>query len=99
LRATNIFNNQLYVSSSSSTIRVATVGTGLPTTSGQTITNLPGFPTTGSPYAYFFADLTAAVTGVDTLYVASDDAAALTKYSLVGGSWVTHGTVGVSGDL
>src|SRR5262245_33712502 len=99
LRAVEIFNGQLYVSDSSgSAVRLGTVGSGTPTTSGQTITNLPGFPTSGSPYAFFFADLTATVAGVDTLYVASDDAAALTKYSLVGGTWVSNGTVGVDAD-
>jgi hypothetical protein len=36
-------------------------GTGIPTTAGQTTTNLPGFPTSGgSPYGFFFADLDAA---------------------------------------
>jgi hypothetical protein len=95
LRQANIFGGQLYVSTASgSTVRIGTVGTGEPTTAGQTITNLPGFPTAGSPYAFFFADLSAGVTGVDTLYVASDDAAALTKYSLVGGTWMPNGTVG-----
>ncbi len=93
LRTINIFGGQLYVSSASSTIRLATVGTGLPTTAGQSITNLPGFPTSGgSPYNYFFADLTAAVAGVDTVYVA-DDGAGLQKYSLVGGNWITNGAV------
>ena len=35
---------------------------------------------------------------MDTLYVAADDAAALTKYSLVGSTWVARGTVGVDSD-
>src|SRR4030095_14542066 len=98
LRATNIFNGQLYVSASSTVFHLATVGSGTPTTSGQTITNLPGFPTTGSQYGFFFADLSAAVAGVDTVYVASDDAAALTKYSLVSGNWTANGTVGTASD-
>src|SRR5262249_23669541 len=80
------------------TVRIGTVGSGLPTTSGQTITNLPGFPTGGSPYAFFFADLSDAVPGIDTLYVASDDAAAPTKYSLVRGNWTSNGAVGASTD-
>src|SRR6185369_11763719 len=76
LRQTNIFGGQLYVSTASGSVRLGTVGTGLPTTSGQTITNLPGLPTsTGGPYAFFFADLSGAVAGVDTLYVADDTAA------------------------
>jgi hypothetical protein len=96
-RNVGIFGGQLYVSSSSLTFRLATVGTGLPTTSGQTITNLPGFPTTGSPYAFFFADLSSSVAGLDTLYVA-DDAAGLQKYSLVGGTWTFNNTVTVTGN-
>lgn len=98
LRTVNAFSNQLYVSSSSGSTRIATVGSGLPTTSGQTITNVPGFPTTNSPYGFFFADLDAGVAGVDVLYMASDDAAALTKFSLVGGNWVSNGTIGVAAD-
>ncbi len=74
------------------------MGTGVPTTSGQTITNIPGFPTAGSPYAFFFADLDAGVAGVDTLYVSADDAGGLTKYSLVGGNWTPNGTIGVASD-
>ena len=97
LRADEIFNGQLYVSSQSGAFRLATVGTGEPTTSGQTITNLPGFPTaTGSPYAFFFADLSASVAGLDTLYVA-DDAAGIQKYGLVGGNWTLEGTIVASG--
>jgi predicted extracellular nuclease len=99
LRQVAIFNGQLYVSDSSgSAVRLGTVGAGLPTTAGQVITNLPAFPTSGSPYGFFFADLNPGIPGVDTLYVASDDAAALTKYSLVGGNWMSNGTVGVTAD-
>jgi hypothetical protein len=99
IRGLNIFGGQLYTSTGSGTaVRVGAVGTGLPTTSGQTITNLPGFVTTGSPYGFFLADLDAGVAGVDTLYVASDDATALTKYSLVGGSWTSNGVIGVAAD-
>src|SRR5262245_7853707 len=103
LRQTNIFAGQLYVSDASGTaVRLGTVGTGLPTTSGQTITNLPGFPTsTGSPYAFFFADLSAAVSGVDTLYVADDSSGAaggIFKYSLDNGVWTLHGQAGSGAD-
>jgi hypothetical protein len=98
LRQGNIFAGQLFVSTSSgSAVRLGSVGTGTPTTAGQTITNLPGFPTAGSPYAFFFADLDG-TPGLDTVYVASDDASALTKFSLVAGSWVASGTVGVTAD-
>src|SRR5215831_14933453 len=103
IRAVEIFAGQLYNSDSSgTTIRIGIDGTGLPTTSGQIINNLPGFPTNGSPYAFFFADLDAGVPGVDTLYVADDtntvNIGGISKYSLVGGSWVNSGIVGNSGD-
>jgi len=99
LRQVNLFGGQLYVSDSSGTaVRLGTVGSGAPTTSGQTITNLPGFPTAGSPYQFFFADLSPNVAGLDTLYVADDGAAGITKYSLVGGNWTANGTVGAAAD-
>jgi len=97
LRQIGIFSSQLFVSDSSGAIRLGTVGSGLPTTSGQIITNIPGFPTAGSPYGFFFADLDATVPGLDVLYVA-DDGVGLTKYSLVANSWVAKGTVGTAAD-
>ena len=98
-RAIAISGGQLYSSDSSgAAVRLGTVGTGLPTTAGQVITNLPGFPTAGSPYGFIFADLSAAVAGDDTVYVASDDAAGITKYSLTAGAWVATGTIGVAAD-
>ena len=102
-RVAGIADNQLYISSGSGTTRLATVGTGLPTTSGNTITNLVGFPTgtptASSPYAFFFADLSAGVPGLDTLYVADDGVGGgLQKYSLNGGSWVLKGVVGTDAD-
>lgn len=99
VRQVNVFGSQLYVSDASgSTSRLGTVGSGLPTTGGQTITSLPSFPAaTGSPYQFFLADLSSSVAGVDTLYVA-DDTAGIVKYSLVGGSWVSNGTIGAGSD-
>ncbi|MEQ1573000.1 MAG: ExeM/NucH family extracellular endonuclease [Vicinamibacterales bacterium] len=92
LRGIHIFDNQLYISTASgSAVRVGTVGTGLPTTAGNTITNLPGFPSSGGgPYGFFLADLTDVVPGVDTLYVADDGGNGLRKYSLSGGSWILN---------
>ena len=101
LRQVGIFGGQLYVSDSSgSAVRLGTVGTGTPT-AGQTITNLAAFPTAGSPYGFFFADLDG-VTGVDTVYVADDTAGTpggVTKYSLVAGAWIANGTAGAAADL
>jgi hypothetical protein len=97
LSQVNVFGGQLYVSTTA-TNEVGAVGTGVPTTSGQSVTSLPGLSASDNPFAFFFADLSAGVTGLDTLYVASDNAAALTKYSLVGGVWTSNGTVGVNTD-
>ena len=71
-RVNNIANGQLYTSAGSGTIAgVATVGTGVPTTTGQTLTILPGMPTTTtghSSYDFWFRN-------ANTLYVADDGAA------------------------
>lgn len=75
------------------TVRVGTVGSGLPTTTGQTMTNLPGFSTTNAPNQFFFADLSAGVAGVDTLYVADESAGQVQKFSLVAGTWTANGTI------
>jgi|GEM_PF-2720797 len=98
LRNVAIFNGQLYVSTASGSTRLASVGSGLPITSGQTIANLPGLPVTGtSPNGFVLLDLDAGIAGVDTLYVADDGAnsvpPALSKFSLVGGSWVLNGSI------
>ncbi len=97
LRHAGIFGGQLYVSSASSTFRLATVGTGLPTVSGQTITQLPGIPTNlSSPYGFFFADLSTTVPGLDTVYIADDSATGgILKFSLSSATnmWVANGTV------
>ena len=96
LRVPGIFGGQLYVSSGASGLRIGSVGTGTPTGVGNTISTLPGFTTTsGSPYQFFLADLSATVAGPDTLYVA-DDAGTLQKYSLNSGSWAARGTVTVA---
>lgn len=98
-RCLNIFDNQLYTSSTSSGFRIATVGTGLPTATGQTMTNLPGIVTTsGSPYSIFLADLNNSVAGPDVLYVADEGNNGLSKYSLVSGSWVFNSKIGTSTD-
>lgn len=100
IRGVEIFGDQLYISTQSgSAVRVGTVGTGLPTTAGQTIANLPGFPTSGAPNAFFLADLTPSVAGVDTLYIADETGSGgqIQKYSLVGGTWTANGTIAASG--
>jgi hypothetical protein len=85
-RNIDIFNNQLYVTADSLSggtfIGVMTVGTGLPTSSGNAASQLPGFPqgpTTGqSPYEFFFSD-------ANTVYIADDSTLTPTPPALPGG--------------
>jgi hypothetical protein len=99
--AVEIFNNQLMVSVSSlAAIRIGNVGTGLPTTNGQTIANLPGLTSTllTKPYEFFLADLNPNVPGPDVLYVADEDNnVGLRKFSLVNGSWSINGSIVLDG--
>ncbi|MES3101643.1 Calx-beta domain-containing protein [Sphingomonas faeni] len=105
VRGLGIHDGQLYESSMSGAFRISTVGTGEPTTAGQTITTIASdgsasspSATASAPGAFFFADLTAAVDGVDTLYVAdSRTGGGLFKYSLVGGLWTANGSIDDSG--
>jgi hypothetical protein len=92
---------QLYASSASGTFQgVATVGSGLPTSAGQTTTLLPGFPTAIGPsaYAFVFFDLNAGVAGPDTVYVADDRTVAvgggLQKWTYDGVTWTLANTFG-----
>jgi uncharacterized protein YjiK len=100
LRQLGISAGQLFVTTGSGTAyRLGAIGTGLPEAAGAATTGIPGFPTSGgSPYGFFFADLSGSVPGDDTLYVADDSALALTKYSLISGSWTANGTIGVDAD-
>ena len=97
-RTVNIFNNQLYVTSNSSTYRMSTVGTGTPTTTGNTITNMNGMPTSNfDPYAYVFLDRDATVSGVDVCYIVSlggsGVSAGIFKYSYNGTTWTNRGSI------
>ena len=101
LRELQIYNGQLYVSSQKG-LTLGSVGTGIPTTTGQTITNLTGLPAAGSTLdanAYLFAHLNGAGTSPDTLYitdtVSNTGAGQIDKYSLVSGSWVQTGSIAV----
>lgn len=97
-RAINIFDGNLYVakgSGSNGNNGIFQIGTGLPTTGGQTITGLPGLfgpaESAGFPYhhgAFFFAD-------AQTLYIVDEGpgtgtvspVAGLQKWVLIGGTW------------
>lgn len=99
IRVVNVAGGNVYVSTASSPyIGLGAVGTGLPTTTGQAVTVLPGFPaaTAGSsPYGFYFADLSPAVPGPDVAYVADDRSTGggIQKWSLAGGTWVLNGTI------
>jgi hypothetical protein len=98
-RQVNVFDGQLYLSSqSNSTILIGTVGAGTPTSAGQTTTALPGFDDTGGkPEGFFMADLDG-VPGVDTLYIA-DENAGIQKWSLAGGQWTLNNAVAPDADV
>ncbi len=102
-RWANIFGTsggQLYASSGSATapaiIGVNAIGTGLPTTNGQTATNFSGVDSTssGNPYSYYL--LSEGGNGTDTAYVA-DNTVGIEKYSLIAGVWTAEGSVPLAG--
>lgn len=107
VRVVNVFDGQLYCSSASGAfLGVSTVGVGTPTTSGQTITLLPGFGAAGTTsYDFFLAD-------ANTLYVADDRNSGgnggIQKWLLIAGTWTyqytlstlaTVGCRGLSGEV
>ncbi|WP_272426491.1 hypothetical protein [Polyangium jinanense] len=107
-RCVHASGGQLYATSGAGTfVNVFTVGAGLPTSTGQTATSLPGLPTLGaSPYGFVVLDLSAAIAGPDTLYVADDRSPAngggIQKWTFDGASWSlaatwNDGTAGVRG--
>jgi hypothetical protein len=108
LAAFSIDNNQLYASYTNSSFapKVGRVGTGLPTVTGQSVTDLPGLPSniTGSGQ-FAFADLDPTVPGVDVLYLAdasysnTSTVNGIRKFSLVSGAWVDNGSIGSGGNI
>lgn len=100
--AVSIVDGQLYVSQSSASPEIGKVGIGLPTTSGQALTVLPGLAGVNDDHCrqFAFADLDANVPGNDVLYLASQASSGggLQKYSLVGGVWTLNGSIGTAAD-
>ena len=98
IRVPGIFGNQLYFTTGSGSLRLCSIGSGIPTITGQTSVNLTGFPTaTISPYGFVMFDLDSNTPGPDVLYVADDGASSsttksITKYCLVSGTWVKTGS-------
>ena len=105
VRQLHIFGGQLYASSGSGTNTfrgVETVGSGLPI-AASAVTRFAGLTDTINPSSYGFvlADLSSAVAGPDTLYVADDtnsSAGGIQKFSLVGTNWVLNNTLGSGAD-
>lgn len=83
-RVVGIFNGQLYVSSASGSYKgLNSLGTGLPTTPGQTTVLLPGFPSASpSQYDFFWAD-------PNTFYFADDGSVSggIQKWTVSSGVW------------
>ena len=105
-----IFGNQLYTTSMSVPFDgVSSIGSGVPTTTNQTTTLLPGFVGDSgvSTYGFSVLDLDGAVAGVDTIYLACDamqqTGGGVQKWVSNGSTWTniatfTNGTtVGVRG--
>lgn len=107
-----IYGGQLYGDSTTGMFsNVFTIGSGLPTTTGQTATPLPGLPSTmASPAGYVMFDLNPNVAGLDTLYIADNRTIALgggvQKWIFNGATWslattftsgLTTGPQGITG--
>jgi hypothetical protein len=106
MRALNIYSNQLYAGTASGSVRITTVGSGLPTSDSLAV-NLPGYSTNEvSPYNFVLFKTQAGGTApLDTLYVADDQGdntaapgtlGAIYKWSLVTGNWISNGFVSVA---
>ena len=72
---------------------VSSIGAGIPTTTGQTPTSLPGVAVNGRTQDFIFFDLDATVAGDDVLYVSENTD--LVKYSLVSGTWTQSSRTGL----
>ena len=77
VRWLHVIDGQLYgTSNNSPNTNIFTVGTGMPTTAGQSLTSLPGMATAGaSPFGFVVCDRTPTIPGIDTVYVADDSSA------------------------
>lgn len=98
VRTVNIAAGQLFGDSGSGSFtNVFSIGFGLPTMAGQVATSLPGLPTaTESPYGFVFFDRSAAIAGIDTLYIADDrniaSGGGIQKWTFDGNMWNLQAT-------
>jgi hypothetical protein len=90
MRNVEIYNNQLYVSSSSGAfVGISSIGSGLPTTSGQAATLQINMGAGASPYGFVMFD-TDNNGALDLAYIADDRTAAgggLQKWTFNGSAW------------
>ncbi len=94
----NIFDGQLYFASNKSPARgLNSMGAGLPTTSGQTFSNLVPSTSADTFDSFYLADLNNSP-GPDTMYVC-DESAGILKYSLFADTWYPEGGVGLASDI
>jgi hypothetical protein len=101
-RVLGIYGGQLYASASSANFYgVSTVGTGIPNTSGNSCTVLPGMSVTVGPSSYdFWFESPTTVFVADDRVVASNGG--IQKWTLAGGTWtlaytIQSGTTGFRG--
>ena len=97
VREVQVVDGQLYTSAdpTKAGATIATIGSGLPTTTGQPVTNLPFAPAPGDPYGYSLLTLGNG-TAPDTLYEADFTNGLVVKYGLIAGTWTAEGSVSVS---
>ncbi|MGY3089538.1 hypothetical protein ACVWYF_002586 [Hymenobacter sp. UYAg731] len=97
VRVVGEYGGQLYATSATgSNFGLNTVGTGTPTTSGQTTTLIAGTGGTSSPYGFVLFDQSPTVAGFDVAYIADDRTSAgggIYKFSKVGTTWTLNGVI------
>jgi len=102
VRYVNIFGGQLYFTTNSSTTPIPglfSLGSGIPTTSGQAatmLTDASGDDSVPSPYAFYFCHQGSG-TGNNVMYICDDETASpaggIYKFSLVNGIWISNGNI------
>ena len=98
-RNVEIYNNQLYFSTGSAPIGIYSVGSGLPTATGQTSTAQISTGTGSSPYGFVMFD-TDGNGAIDRAYIADDRTSAgggLQKWTFNGTSWTNSWSLLVNG--
>ncbi len=97
-RVVNIANSQLFVAAGAGTQGILSVGTGLPTTTGQTNT-LRSTVAGNDPSAFKFMDRDGTAPGNDVMYVASLTNQGIQKFSSTDGgtTWTARGVYDAAG--